>query len=176
MAYVTPQEVRDYTGVAPAWLEKPDQTALDSLLEGWITEAEEMVNDFINTSYPESDVPAGVKNGTKRIVANMIHQARLSRRNSITITDEFGRTTERPGQAPSGNIFTAAIKEDLSTYQVGEGARGQQLAKGSIPFSGSLIPLDDASLAAPDPRTSQFFGTWDHLAYQHPRIEQDQLP
>ena len=177
MAYVTPQEVREYTGVAPGWFAKPDDAALDATLERWASQAEELIDAFIGTSYPESDVPEGVRNAALRIVSNMIHQARLSRRDSIVTVDEFGRREERPTRAPSGDIFTQTVKDDLLMYQVTEGAQGQRLAKGYIPFGGSLYEdEDDASRIAPDPQASQFFGTWDHLEGQYPYINKDQLP
>lgn len=148
--------MRDYTGVQPNWLDKPDAAALDAVLDRWIAHAEELVNKFLGTSFDASPggtnpPPEGVKNGVLRILANMVAQARLRRKTSVINIDEY---TQR---LVDDKIFTRSIKDDLAMYQVREPANSR-LAHGSIGVTSTLGRPGQSS-----PTTS---GDWSPLAYK----------
>ena len=129
MAYVAPQDVRDYTGVKPGDLGKPDAASLDATLSKWIAQAEEMVTHYLGQAF--TTVPEGVKNGTLRIVANMVAQAKLRRTTSIISIDEFQQ------RLVPDTVFTRSIRDDLEPYKARGGA-GAGSRSGSITVQSSF--------------------------------------
>jgi hypothetical protein len=136
VGYVTAQEVIDYTGVDYTALDLADNAALLERLGQWSNMATEMVNNHIGTTFEDvEDVPLGVANGTLRIVANMVAQAKLRRQTSIISIDEYQQ------RLVPDTVFTRSIKEDLEPYVVAAQKSPVPFASGNVTIFGSNTPM-----------------------------------
>lgn len=162
--YITPEEIRNYTGAQPRWFDLEDDAAMLATLTEWTSHAEDLVTRFIGAQYDsqaaESDMaarprliasaaPFGVKNAVLRITANMVAQAKLRRSTVVLQLDEY---TQR---LVDDRIFTRAVKDDLSMYQYQEpNLGGSRAAGGSIAVSGMIARERHRT----EPET---FGNWE---------------
>lgn len=112
--YGTVGGVTDLTGVKPQQLGKATQADLDTLLTGWLEDAQSMINGFLDRDL-EAEVAAGtlaaiprlVQNCAERIVTNMVALG-IQRRLSPVVQEG-----EISVQLSNDAVFTKPIKDDL---------------------------------------------------------------
>ncbi len=139
--YATPREVRSFSGVTHEMLDLPDEASLMSELVGWIAQAQEMVEGYVEVAWDEfyvgddedvisGPVPRGITNATMRIVGNMVAQARQRRQSSTMSLSEF-REILIPDE-----VFTDSIRKDLDPYY-----KGGRKYRNITPAASSAIPF-----------------------------------
>lgn len=127
MAYVTADELIDYTGVDASSLGIEDLTALRARLDSWIAQAQEMVEKFIGYAYTDIEtVPLGVANATLRVAANIVAQAQIRRQTQILNIDEYSQ------RMVPDSVFTRAIRADLEPYVIKESQSLGNVRRGTI--------------------------------------------
>jgi hypothetical protein len=92
-------------------------TELEDLVRAWLVEAKDLIDQDRNRDYHQevaqgvrSQIPPGIHNIAKRIVANMLALAILRRETPVVKIDDFSiRMVE-------DQILTRAIKQDLARY------------------------------------------------------------
>lgn len=91
--------------------EKDDTTSLNSLLEDWISQCEDLIKQYCNNKF-EGSVPESVKNVCLRMVRNMWILAIQTRDSPIIKVNDW---TINTGDI---DIFNDALKEDLAPFVI----------------------------------------------------------
>lgn len=112
MSYCCAEDIKQFTGVTPISinLEQDDTTKLDEILSDWISQAEGLINSYINQEYEDNDVPPAVKNVCIRIVANMVALSQARRETPIVNVNDWNV------EIVNMNIFNKELKEDLTPF------------------------------------------------------------
>lgn len=111
MAMITPSEVIEITGVKPQIFRLKDTESLETLLDKWIIQSEDLIISYCNNSF-ESGVPPAVKNVCLRLTANMVAFSQ-SRNNTPVV-----KVNEWSVQTVSSKIFSNDLKQDLEPFRI----------------------------------------------------------
>lgn len=115
--YITKEDVKKATGIKPDDLGLETENDLNDLIDKWITQATNLINEDRNRDYAKEvtagkrdEVPPGIENICERLVANIIARAILRRETPIVKNDDFEVSMT------SDEVFTGSIKSDLARY------------------------------------------------------------
>ena len=124
MSYCTVDDVKKMSGVKPERLGsqfKDDETAFNTLIEEWISQAEGLINSYCKRNWDpiidEDDniipvtVPNAVKNVCIRLTANIIAFRYARKENPIKKVNDYSMTIF------SSEIFTDDLKQDLKPFK-----------------------------------------------------------
>lgn len=113
MGYCTIDEVKRITGIKPNHLgfEKEDTEGLDKLIQSWIDQSTNLIDEYCNTSFTEP-IPGGVGIACVQLVANIITNAESRKNSPLVKINDWTMTT-----VPT-DIFTSQIKALLEKYTV----------------------------------------------------------
>jgi len=113
MSFCTPEEIILIKHLKPQQfqLDKDDIGALHDILDEWISQAEDLIENYCEKSFQDDDVPPGVKNVCIRLVSNMVNYKELIQSSPIIKVNDW--KVERVSSA----IFTDDLKHDLKPYK-----------------------------------------------------------
>jgi len=112
MAYCTPEEIKNFTGVKPIsiGLNQDDDSKLDEILSDWITQSESLINSYINRTYSDENLPPAVKNVCIRITANMVALSQARKETPIVQVNDWST------EILDMSIFSNKLKSDLEPF------------------------------------------------------------
>lgn len=112
--WITVDEVTHFTGLKAKHLKisTDDTTTLNSIVEGWISQSEDLIKTYCNNFKTASDneIPPSVKNVCLRLTANMVALSIARRDTPITQPNDW------TVQILSSEIFTKDLKSDLEPF------------------------------------------------------------
>ena len=110
--WITTTNVINFQSLKPQQfgLQKTDTTGLDSLLSGWISQCQDMINTYVHREYTSTTVPPAVQNVLLRLVSNMVTLS-IQRRDSPII-----KVNDWTVQTLSSDIFSDDLKGDLAPF------------------------------------------------------------
>ena len=111
MSYCTEEEIIQFTGVKPIsiGLQQNDETGLNEILSEWISQAEGLINSYINRAYTK-DVPPAVKNVCIRITANMVALSQARKETPVVQVNDWSM------EILDMDIFNKRLKADLAPF------------------------------------------------------------
>lgn len=108
--YTTVEEVVTFTGVKYKTFGLSSDEELEDLLEGWVSQAEDLINTYLNRTFT-TPIPSSISNVCLRLVGNMVKLSVSNRDTPIRQADDF--TIEDN----TSNIFTEDLRQDLQPYR-----------------------------------------------------------
>lgn len=114
MQYCTPQEVIQFTQSKPKHFNLANEAELENLIGTWIKQATDLIDNYINTSFKEENVPLSVSNVCLRLTSNMVALAIARRDTPVTEVKDWNVSII------SSRIFTNDLKNDLEPFVVEE--------------------------------------------------------
>lgn len=109
------KEVRQLTGLKPSQLHLPKEEGeekLEEILNNWIAQAEDLINNYCNNPKIVENPPSSVCNVCLRLVSNMVAFAIARRDTPVIKVDDWNI------QMLSSEIFSHDLKEDLQPFKI----------------------------------------------------------
>lgn len=109
---VSVEDVISFHGLEPKHLQlaREDTAKLNSMVEKWILQAEDLIIRYTNNESLKTEVPPSVENVCLRLVSNMINVA-ITRRDTPII-----KVNDWTIQSASSRVFTQDLKDDLAPF------------------------------------------------------------
>lgn len=112
MSFCTPKDIILITNSKPIQfhLEKEDTEGLNKILEEWIGQAENLIEEYCETTFTDP-IPLGVKNVCIRLVSNMVTFKSLREDSPIIKVNDWNT------ELVSSEIFSDDLKNDLKPFR-----------------------------------------------------------